>query len=126
MDPLAVLLPALSIAGSALSPVADEAIQDGYRGLRSLIMSKFGGSQPRLAEKLDDFAEDPEAYEKPTAKLLSQLGADRDQEVIDCATELLKRSEAAQPGITGGLVGQIDARGGKVTVIQGNVTTVNM
>jgi hypothetical protein len=119
-------LPALSIAGSALRPISDEAVRDGYHGLRALLVRKFGASQPRLEEKLDDYAEDPETYEKPTAKLLTQIGADRDQEVLDRATDLLRQTERAQPGITGGLVGQIDARGGKVSVIQGNVTTLNM
>src|SRR5262245_28305783 len=126
MDPITVLLSALSIAGSALRPVSDEAIQDGYRGLRALLIRKFGGNQPRLEEKLDEYVGDPETYEKPTAKLLSQVGADRDQEVVDQATDLLRRSEQAQPGISGGLVGQIDARGGRVAVIQGNVQTLNM
>jgi hypothetical protein len=126
MDPTAVIMSALSVAGSALAPVADDAIKDGYRGLRALIMRKFGASQPRLEEKLDEFAEDPETFEKPTAKLLSQAGVDRDQEVVDLATELLRQSEQTKPGITGGLVGQIDARGGKVNVIQGNVQTINM
>jgi hypothetical protein len=126
MDPNAVLLSALSIAGTALGSVADEAIQDGYRGLRALLLRKFGANSPRLEEKLDEYIEDPETYDKPTAKLLSQVGADRDQEVLDLATDLLRRSEQAQPGISGGLVGQIDARGGKVSVIQGNVQTINM
>jgi hypothetical protein len=126
MDPNAVLLSALSVAGSALGSIADEAIQDGYRGLRAVLVRKFGASAPRLEEKLDEYVEDPETYDKPTAKLLSQIGADRDQEVIDLATDLLRRSERAEPGISGGLVGQIDARGGKVNVIQGDVHTINM
>ena len=126
LDPISVLLPALSLAGSALSPIANEAIKDGYRGLRALMISKFGVSTPRLEEKLDEYADDPETYEKPTAKLLAQIGADKDQEVVDYATELLRKGEQVQPGISGGLVGQIDARGGKVTVVQGNVTTINM
>jgi hypothetical protein len=123
---MSVLLPALSLAGSAMHPVADQAIQDGYRGLRALILRKFGATDQRLNQKLDDYADDPETYEKPAARTLREIGADRDQEIIDLATELLRRGEQAQPGISGGLVGQIDARGGKVTVIQGNVTTVNM
>jgi hypothetical protein len=124
--PISILLSALSIAGSALQPVADEAIQDGYRGLRALLVRKFGEKDPRIEARLNDYAEDPETFEKPTAKLLTQVGADTDQEVVDRATELLQRSETRQPGITGGLVGQIQASGGKVNVIQGNVQTINM
>ena len=124
--PLNVLLSALAVMGAAMRPVADQAVQDGYRGLRALLVRKFGGPDGRLTEKLDEYADDPDTYEKPTAKLLTQLGADRDQEIVDAATEVLKQSEVAQPGISGGLVGQIDARGGKVNVIQGNVQTINM
>ena len=106
--------------------MANEAVQDGYRGLRALLVRKFGATAPRLDEKLDEYVDDPDTYAKPTAKLLSQVGATGDQEVIDRATELLRQSEQAAPGISGGLVGQIDARGGKVNVIQGNVQTINM
>jgi hypothetical protein len=126
MDPSTILLTALSVAGTALGSVANEAVQDGYRGLRALLIKRFGANSPRLEEKLDEYVGDPETYEKPTAKLLSQVGADRDQEVIDLATDLLRQSERAQPGISGGLVGQIDARGGKVNVIHGDVQTINM
>ena len=116
MEPIGVIVAALSVTGGALG---DQPIKDSYAGFRALLVRRFGGSSPRLERTLDDHAEDPETYEKPVARVLQDVGADRDQEVVDAATELLKQAEATQPGITGGLVGQINAQGGKVLVMAG-------
>src|SRR5438128_1819128 len=116
MDPLTVLLSALSLAGTALKPVADQAIKDGYVGLKEFIIRKFGGKEPELTQVLDKNEKRPDLYKAAAEAVLKQVGADQDQEILDRATELLTRAEAAQPGVTGGLVGQINAAGGRVVV----------
>ena len=113
MDPLSIILSALSVAGSA---VGDQAIKDAYAGFKALIVRKFGATQPKIAEHLDEYAQDSETWEKPVIKALREAGADRDQEVLDQATELLQQAEASSPGATGGLVGQINAQGGRIVV----------
>ena len=116
MDPITVPLSALSLAGTALKPLVDEAVKDGYTGLKELIIRKFAGKEPQLPQVLEQHEKHPELYEPTVKTVLRQLEADHDQELMDKATDLLKRAEAAHPGVTGGLVGQINAAGGRVVV----------
>jgi hypothetical protein len=104
MDPITVILSALAVAGGK---VGGQAIQDGYEALKSLIVRKLGGNQPKLEERIDDYV---------------QAGAGADQDVVDRAVELLRQAEATQPGVTGGLVGQINAQGVNVVhTMHGNI-----
>jgi hypothetical protein len=115
IDPVTVILGALSLAGSKLG---DQAIKDTYAGLKALIMRKFGAAQPKLGEHIEEYSKDPNTWEKPAAKSLREAGVDRDQEVLDAATKLLKQAESVKPGVTAGLVGTINAAGGRIVVAQ--------
>jgi hypothetical protein len=112
MDPITVILSALAVAGGK---VGGQAIQDGYNALKSLILRKFGRQQPRLEERIDSYVAD-ETTRDQAETALREAGAAGDQEVVDRAVALLRQAEAASPGISGGLVGQINAQG--VNVIQ--------
>lgn len=117
MDPLTVLVSALALAGAALEPIKDQVVKDGYEGLKALLVKKFGSASPKLERTLEDHEEDPQTYTAPMEKVLEEVGAGQDQEVIDAAAALLKRAEDAQPGVTAGVVGQINAQGGRVLVV---------
>jgi hypothetical protein len=117
MDPTTVLLSALALVGTAAQPLADQAITDGYAALKALIVTRFGPKDPNLETTLTQYAEKPKIWEEPARDTLVTTGAAQDQDVIDQATELLKRAEQSEPGVAGGLVGQINAQGGKVLVI---------
>ena len=82
MDPISVILGALSLAGST---VGDQVIKDGYAGLKALLVRKLGAAQPKLEEHLEAYANDPDTWEKPAAKALRDAGADRDQDIVNAA-----------------------------------------
>jgi len=117
---MTVLLSALALAGPALKPVADQAVKDAYAGLKTLLVNRFSPKNPKLEHTLEVHAEDPETFKPAVEKMLRDVGADQDQEVVDAATNLVKEAEQKQPGISGGLVNQINAAGGRVVVIGGD------
>jgi hypothetical protein len=103
VDPITVLMGALALVSPALKPVSDQAIKDGYAGLKSLIVQRFGKKDPSLETTLAKYEQKPEVWKKPIRDVLQEAGADKDQEVVDRATELVKKVEASEPGISGGL-----------------------
>src|SRR5215510_3625546 len=104
MDPITVIMGGLSLAGTLAKPISDQVVKDGYAGLKSLIVHRFGTKDPSVETTLAKFEQKPEVWKEPMRDVLQEVGADKDQEVIDHATELVRKAEAAQPGITGGLV----------------------
>lgn len=87
MDPVTLILAALA-AGAA--KVGDKVVQDGYAGLKALILRKFGHAEPKLAERLDDYAVDHATFGRPAEKVLRDSGASADQEVQERAAALLE------------------------------------
>jgi hypothetical protein len=108
VDPITVILSALAVAAGKAGA---QAVQDGYAALKSVILRKYGRGQPKLEERIDDFVRDQDTFKKPAEKALQDAGVGTDQEVIDQAVDLLWQAETAEPGVTRGLVGQINAQG---------------
>ncbi len=100
MDPISLIITALSsAAGLAAITGAAHGIsqgltqgtaQEAYHDLKTLIKRKFKGNQ-KAEMVLEEHEQDPETYEAPLKKKLAEAGADKDEEIIKAAQELLKQ-----------------------------------
>ena len=127
MEPISILVSALGLAANQIvQPLANHAVKNAYDGLRTSIVGRFGTHKPNLESLLADHGKNPDTQRTVTETARKDGGADRDQEVIDQAVQLLSLLEETRPGITSGLIGQINAQGGKVVVISGDVGTINL
>jgi hypothetical protein len=89
MEPISLILAAL-LAGAAKA--AGDAIPDAYKGLKTLIKRKFEiQGKSDLATILNKFEEKPEKTKPLLKDELIEVGADKDEEIIKAAQELLKQ-----------------------------------
>lgn len=111
MEPITLIMTAL-VAGTEIA--AADIVPDAYKALKTLIQRKFAG-EPKAEMVLSEYEQDPETYEAPLKKKLTEAGADKDEEIIKKARELLKQLEpqaasgkyniAVQGGVKGGQFG---------------------
>ncbi len=96
MDPMSLLLAAL-IAGAtaATKDTASQAIKDGYAGLKALILKRFAGRQA-AETALTEYEKDEETWKKPLQKALAEVGADRDEAILQRAQLVLKQVDPQQ------------------------------
>lgn len=89
MEPTSLIIAAL-VAGA--TKAAGDIAPDVYNGLKTLIMRKFAGDS--TAEMvLEEHKKDPETFDVPLKKKLADTGANKDNEIIEKAQELLKQLE---------------------------------
>ena len=117
MEPMSLIMAALTVGAEK---AAEAIVPDAYKSLKSLIIRKFAG-EPKAEMVLSEHEQDPETYQAPLKKKLAEAGADKDEEIIKKAQELLKqlKPEAAANGKYSikaeqikGIVGDIS--GGKI------------
>lgn len=101
-----------------------EIVKDTYVALKSLI-GKLLHRKKDAPDPVATAEADPAARDKVT-EAVKKSGIAADQATVDAAVELLKAADAARPGIEGGVVGQINANGGKVLIVTTNLGTINM
>jgi len=121
MDPISLILSAL-VAGA--TQTAGGLAQDAYNGLKSLIKCKFESQgKSDSITILDKYEQKPEKTKPLLEDELTEVGADKDEEIIKLAQKLLGQlhpQEAAEGKF------DIQISGGTVQgLIQQNTGTVN-
>lgn len=122
MDPVSLIVSALTAgAVAALEETAGTAIKDAYQGLVSLLRKKNNKNSEAKAI-LDDYAKDPNTWQKPLEKSIQESGAAEDKDVLLAAQKILEllQSQRAQPKynvkIEGDVQGFVQGDNAKVTM----------
>jgi hypothetical protein len=104
MDPITLIVAALAAgATSGVAEAAAAAVKDAYASLRALVRKRFAG-RPAAELILTRHENAPETWQAPLAAELSEVGADRDADLVAAAQALMS------------LVDQAGAHAGKYTV----------
>jgi hypothetical protein len=90
MEPITLILTALAAGAAAISKGAlGEAGKDAYKNLKERIQRRFAG-KPQQEILLAEHEKEPETWEKPLQKALTESQADQDAEIIQAAQQLLQ------------------------------------
>lgn len=121
MDSISLILTAL-VAGTAKT--AGSVVQDTYEGLKALIKRKFENQgKSGSVTILDKYEQKPEKTKALLEDELTEVGADKDEEIIKLAQKLMEQLNT-QESAEGKFSVQIS--GGKVQgLTQQNTGTIN-
>lgn len=111
MDPLAMIVTALAAGAAATAKdVASQAIQDGYAGLKALIIRKFGGNAD-VEDALESVEQRPdsEPRQEVLKEELATAQAEQDEELVGQAQALLDLLK--QQGLVSGPAYQVTVSG---------------
>lgn len=99
MDPVSLIEAAL-VAGAAASvkDTASQAVKDAYTGLKTLLSRLFASSS-NAQVILAEHEADPEIYEKPLKKLLTEAHADQDGDLLAAAEQVMRLVQPQQIGM---------------------------
>jgi hypothetical protein len=91
MDPITIIVTAL-VAGAAAAAkdAASQAVKDGYAGLKTLVVRKFG-AESEVAGALEGVEKNPDSKgrQETLKEELAAAGADHDSELVGQAQALL-------------------------------------
>lgn len=95
MDPVTLILAALAAGASkGLTDAAATAIGDTYQQLKAAIKSRFAGD-PKAENTLEDYLDDPDTYQKPMTKQVTNAELDTDDQILQLAKTVLENADPA-------------------------------
>ena len=99
MDPVSLIEGAL-VAGATASAkdVASQAVKDAYTTLKSSLNRLFSG-KPNAQVVLAEHERDPETYEQALKKLLAEVHADQDADLLAAAERVMTVVQPQQVGL---------------------------
>jgi hypothetical protein len=99
MDPVSLIEGAL-VAGAAASAkdTASQAVKDAYAGLK-ILLDRLFAEKPKAQVILDEHEADPETYERPLKKLLAEVHADQDADLLAAAQRVMTLVQPQQVGL---------------------------
>ena len=92
MDPISLILAALTAGASAIaSGSLGEAGADAYNKIKDSIKKRLVKKKSGEAV-LAQYVEDPETWEKPLKKYLTELSIEKDQTILNLAQQVLEHA----------------------------------
>ena len=89
MDPTTLIVTALAAGASAAAKdMASQAVKSAYQGLKALIQRKFAGKSD-AESVLEKYEKKPEVYKEPLKDQLTQVAAEKDEEIIRAAQKVM-------------------------------------
>lgn len=90
MEPISIILAALSAgAVAAIKDTASQTIKDTYAGLKAMIQKRLV-DKSKAESTLTQYEKKPDVWEMPLKDTLTDIGVDKDLEIIQKAQHLLK------------------------------------
>jgi hypothetical protein len=107
MEPLTMIVSALAAgAAAALKPTAEQVIKDVYAGVKALIQRKYAKVDLTPIERRPE----SEAKRKSVQEDLTEVGADKDPELLKQVTMLIEVLEKNPPAATAAAAIGIDLK----------------
>jgi len=99
MDPASLIITALTVGGTFIATqAASEAVKDAYRSLRDRIKARLADN-PSASLALVEHETDPETWERPLRKALTESQVHEDEALVRLAQMIMAEADPAQAAV---------------------------